>query len=183
MDILTSDVWLEMLRDERIPQALGDADLGDALLEIGPGPGKTTDVFRTRVDRVTAVELDGDLATALAERLAGTNVDVRQGDATQLPFPDDSFTSAASFIMLHHVPTAELQDAIFTEVARVLRPGGVFVASDSLASERLHDLHDGDVYNPVDPATLAARLTAAGFATTDVDVRTTTWNARAYVAD
>jgi predicted methyltransferase len=72
--------------------------------------------------------------------------------------------------MLHHVPTAELQDRLFAELARVLAPGGVVVLSDSVASEDLRSLHDGDTYNPVDPATLPARLERAGF--TDVDVRT-----------
>jgi len=44
------------------------------------------------------------------------------------------------------------------------------VASDSLASDELEAHHVGDTYNPVDPSSLPARLTAAGFV--DVDVRT-----------
>jgi hypothetical protein len=55
------------------------------------------------------------------------------------------------------------------EVARVMRFGGVFVANDSRASDDLAALHDGDVYNPIDPATLESRLIAAGFV--DIDVR------------
>ena len=72
--------------------------------------------------------------------------------------------------MLHHVPTAALQDRLFAEVARVLEPGGALVASDSLASEDLAAHHEDDTYNPVDPESLPARLRAAGFA--DVEVRT-----------
>ena len=49
------------------------------------------------------------------------------------------------------------------EVARVLQPGGLFVASDGVARDELAALHDDDIYNPVDPTTLEARLTAAGF--------------------
>jgi hypothetical protein len=52
----------------------------------------------------------------------------------------------------------------------VLRPGSPLVASDSLGSEELKAHHEGDTYNPVDPSTLPARLTAAGFG--DMDVRT-----------
>jgi hypothetical protein len=44
------------------------------------------------------------------------------------------------------------------------------VSSDSLASEELKAHHEGDTYNPVDPATLPSRLAAAGFE--DVEVRT-----------
>jgi hypothetical protein len=72
--------------------------------------------------------------------------------------------------MLHHVPSIELQDRLFAEVARVLRPAAPLVASDSLGSEELKAHHEDDTYNPVDPATLPGRLAAAGFA--EVSVRT-----------
>jgi hypothetical protein len=72
--------------------------------------------------------------------------------------------------MLHHVPTGDLQDRLFGEIARVLRPGAALVASDSLGSDELAAHHIDDTYNPVDPASLPARLAAAGFI--DVDVRT-----------
>lgn len=54
--------------------------------------------------------------------------------------------------MLHHVPTVALQNRLLAEVLRVLRPGGVLIGSDSLASNDLHLFHDGDTYNPVEPA-------------------------------
>jgi SAM-dependent methyltransferase len=65
--------------------------------------------------------------------------------------------------MLHHVPTLALQDKILAEVFRVLRPGGVLIGSDSLASNDLHHFHEGDTYNPVEPAGLLARLQTLGF--------------------
>ena len=84
----------------------------------------TTDVLRTRAERVTAVDLDLALAEDLATRLAGTNVDVVHGDATALDLPTGRFTGAGSFNMLHHVPTRAAQDQVFASLARVLRPGG-----------------------------------------------------------
>lgn len=95
--------------------------------------------------------------------------DVELGDDV-LEFPDGRFSGAASFTMLHHLPTAALQDRLFAEVARVLHTGGAFVLGDSLASEELAAHHEGDTYNPVDPDGLAERLEAAGFA--DVEVKT-----------
>jgi hypothetical protein len=59
---------------------------------------------------------------------------------------------------------------LFAEVARVLRAGAVFVAGDSLARPELEAHHEGDTYNPLDPTTLPARLTTAGFI--DVAVKT-----------
>jgi len=89
---------------------------------------------------------------------------VVHADATAMPFEEGRFTGAVSFTMLHHVPTAELQDRLFAEVARVPGPDGVFVASDGVPRDDLAALHHGDTYNPVDPGTVAARLTCAGFA-------------------
>lgn len=169
LDLCSSEGWRDVLRELIIPYALADARLGDDVLEVGPGPGMTTDLLRVEVARLTAVELDASLATSLAERLHGTNVEVVNADATDMPFDPGRFSGAVSFTMLHHVPTAQLQDLLFGEVARVLRPGALFVASDSVASEELEALHDGDPYNPVDPETVGARLEAAGF--TDVEVR------------
>jgi ubiquinone/menaquinone biosynthesis C-methylase UbiE len=85
------------------------------------------------------------------------------GDATSLAYADDSFSGAACFTMLHHVPTVELQDKLFAEVARVLRPGAALVASDSLGSDELAAHHEDDTYNPVDPSSLPCRLADAGF--------------------
>ena len=83
--------------------------------------------------------------------------------------------------MLHHVPTIERQDRLFAEVARVLRAGAPLVASDSLASEALAAHHEGDTYNPVDPATLPARLGAAGFSAVDVRTNEFGWTVLARV--
>ena len=78
--------------------------------------------------------LSPGLARALAERLAGSNVDVAHADATSLPYPNGRFSAALSFTMLHHVPSVEAQDKLLAEVARDLRPGGVFAGTDSLDS-------------------------------------------------
>jgi SAM-dependent methyltransferase len=144
------------------------ADLGNDVLEVGPGPGMTTDLLLPEVEALTVVELDPELAADLDSRL-GTRVAVVEADATCMPFDDGRFSGAVSFTMLHHVPTVDAQDRLFADVRRVLRPDGVFVANDSVASEDLAALHEGDVYNPIDPETLESRLRAVGFS--DVRVR------------
>jgi len=158
-----------MLEEQILPPVLADHDLGDDVIEVGPGPGFTTDVLRRRAARVTAVEIDGLLADRLATRLAGTNVEVVHADATATPLEPDRFTGAASFNMLHHVPTAISQDAIFAELARVLRPGGILVAADAEYSPDLLGFHEGDTYNPIDPDGLEARLEIAGFERVTID--------------
>lgn len=170
LEFCASEAWREIVEQLILPEALGDLDLGDDVIEVGPGPGFTTDVLRTRTDRLTAVEIDLALADALARRLAGTNVEVICGDATALDLPTGRFTGATSFNMLHHVPSDDAQDRLLGELARVLRGGGLLVAADSIPSDDLHAFHEGDTYNPIDPAGLPTRLTRAGF--TAINVRT-----------
>jgi SAM-dependent methyltransferase len=163
VEFCASPEWARLVEDELLPWVLDGCELGDDLLEVGPGPGLTTDVLRRKAARVTAVELDLALAEALAARLAGGNVTVIAGDVTRLPFPAGRFSSAACLTMLHHIPSPALQDAALAELARVLRPGGVLVGSDGLDTPARREIHEGDVFVPVDPGTLAGRLRTAGF--------------------
>jgi SAM-dependent methyltransferase len=162
--------WGRALDERLLPWVLGArVGLGDDVLEVGPGPGLTTDRLRARAERVTAVEVDPALAAALRERSRGTNVDVVTADATELPLPAGRFSAAVSLTMLHHLPSPAHQDRLLREVRRVLRPGGLFVGSDSTPSLAFRLAHVGDTMVPVDPAGWAARLTAAGFVDPKVD--------------
>lgn len=160
-----------------IPWVLLDVDLGDDVVELGPGFGATTDVLRERLTRLTVVEIDAELAAGLTARYAGTGVDVVEGDATALSFDDGRFSGGACFSMLHHVPSPALQDRLFSEARRVLRPDGVFVATDSLDSPDLRTFHHDDTFVPVDPTTLDERLRTAGFAHVDIEQNPFAWKA------
>ena len=164
-----SDFWRKELEEKTVPWVLGDIEMGQEVLEVGPGPGLTTDLLRRRVARITAIEVDPALADSLAARLRDSNVTVVRGDATAMPFPDMQFSSAVSFTMLHHVPTPALQDRLLREVRRVLKPGGVFAGVDSRQSFPMRVIHIGDTLVPVDPDTFGCRLEAAGFQ--DISIR------------
>jgi SAM-dependent methyltransferase len=161
--LCASREWAEHLESDVLATLAVTVDLGDEMLELGPGPGAATKWLRHRVARLVALELDADAAARLADELAGTNVTVDVGDCTCAPYPDASFDSVGSFTMLHHLPTQAMQLATLREAFRVLRPGGVLLGADSLASQELHGFHEGDTYNPIDPARLLVFLQAAGF--------------------
>ncbi|MGH9470633.1 MAG: class I SAM-dependent methyltransferase [Terriglobia bacterium] len=164
-----SESWRKQLREEVLPWALDGINLPEgSALEVGPGPGLTTDFLQGRVAGLTAVELDSGLARALANRTAGTRVRVVNGDATQLPLRDRAFSSAFCFTMLHHVASPALQDRLFQEIFRTLKPGGVFIAVDSRSSLRMKLVHLWDTLVIVDPDALAGRLERAGFARANI---------------
>ena len=160
--------WRRTVETRILPWVLDGVDPGNEVLEVGPGPGIATGLLCTRVSHLTCVEIDKALAAKLSRRMANGNVTVVQGDATAMSFPDASFDSAVCFTMLHHVPSAALQDRLLSEVWRVLRPGGVFAGVDSRYSRGFGLLHLFDTMVLVDPRTFPRRLEAAGF--TEVEV-------------
>ncbi|HEY3896741.1 MAG TPA: class I SAM-dependent methyltransferase [Pseudonocardiaceae bacterium] len=162
-----SDKWISTVESQLLPWALSGVDLGTDVLEIGPGYGVTTRLLVHRAARLTAVEVDPDLVAALDTEL-GERVRVLHGDGAELPLPECSFDAVVCFTMLHHMPSAGAQDRLFAQVARVLRPGGVFARSDSRLSLRFRLLHVADTMVVVDPLTLPQRLQAAGLVDADV---------------
>ncbi|MGW3816709.1 class I SAM-dependent methyltransferase [Streptomyces sp. NPDC005046] len=167
--LCSSEAWARTTKDRILPWALRDVELGDDVLEIGPGYGANLRVLIDSVARLTAAEIDGDTARLLTERW-GDRARVLHADGAELPLEDASYDSVVCFTMLHHVPTAAHQDRIFAEASRVLRPGGTFAGSDSVTSLGFRLLHVRDTMNTLDPRELPARLSAAGFTDVSVDV-------------
>jgi SAM-dependent methyltransferase len=148
---------------------LEGVELGDDLLEIGPGPGVTTDLLRSRTRRLTALEVDIAAASALRERLSGSGIHVVDGDGAAMPFANGSFSGVVAFAMLHHIHTAVLQNRLLAEAWRVLHPGGTFAGFDGVDFFFFRLIHLGDTYTPVNPDTFGRRLEAAGFVNVAVE--------------
>lgn len=153
-----SDHWRGVVARDLFGWTVGQATLGDHLLELGPGPGVTTALLAERAARVTTIDIDA--STAPVPRRNVTRV---RGDATRLPFAEGRFSSVAAFTMLHHVHGGALQRRLIHEARRVLRPGGVFIGCDVRASLSMRLVHLGGTFAPVPSSRLLAELHAAGF--------------------
>src|ERR1041385_5071958 len=123
-----SSLWRFFTERKLLPWVLSGYALGDHVLEVGAGPGATTDELLRRAGRVTSLEYDQSFATKLAARHKSSRVTVVQGDAAVLPFPDHTFSSVIAVLVLHHLRSPEQQRSAFQEFHRVLRPGGMFFA-------------------------------------------------------
>lgn len=167
--VCSSDRWAKQIEDEVIPWVLAGMDLGDDVLEIGPGYGANIRVLIDRAPHYTAVEIDPVMARNLQDAY-GSRARIIHGDGTDTGLPAGEFSSVVCFTMLHHVPTADLQDRLFAEAFRVLRAGGVFAGSDGVPSLKFRLIHFRDTYNPIPPDTLPDRLRRVGFH--DVEVQT-----------
>jgi SAM-dependent methyltransferase len=116
-------------RDSRYHRFLDDAEVrlttphaeGRDVLEVGCGTG----LILERLAKIASQARGVDLSAGMLEKARARGLNVVQGSATELPFPDASFDVACSFKVLAHVP--DLQQAL-SEMARVVRPGGVIIA-------------------------------------------------------
>ena len=130
--------------------------LGHDVLEIGAGSGDVAArLNRARPDlAITATDYDPVMVDTAATRLRRhSGVAVQVADATALPFGDDSFDSVVSCLMLHHV--VDWESAI-AEIARVLRPGGVFTGYDLTRTPLATAVHrlDRSPFRLLDPGEL-----------------------------
>jgi SAM-dependent methyltransferase len=168
--------WSRITQRKLLPWILSDAEVGDHVLELGSGPGAATEELIRRTPRVTSVEYSHAFAAGLAARLrdmtsSSAHAAVLQADAAALPFAAGSFSSAIAVLMLHHLRSAELQRRAFSEIHRVLRPGGVFIAFEIQDGWLQRAIHLNSTFVPVRPTLLPALLTAAGFTQVKIDER------------
>lgn len=95
----------------------------DRVLEVGPGPGE----FSARILQELGADIDAlDLSPRMVELTRSRGVRAVVGDAQALPFPDAEFDCVVANWMLYHVPD---RDRALSEIVRVLRAGGRFVAA------------------------------------------------------
>ncbi len=122
---------------------------GDRVLDFGCGPGAISVGLARLVDPgelhgIDMEESQIDLARAAAEAGGHANAAFHVGDATQLPFEDNSFDAAHCHAVLMHVPDTA---ATLAEVKRVLKPGGVIGAREAvLRAAFLHPYDDRDAW-------------------------------------
>ena len=103
-------------------------------LDIGAGAGGNTRELEAAGWQATALEFS-DAGVELAR---ARGLEVVQGDARDMPFPDDSFGLAVAYDVLEHIKE---DDQVVAEIARVVRPGGKVLIAVS-AYPRLWSPHD-----------------------------------------
>ncbi|HXF98048.1 MAG TPA: methyltransferase domain-containing protein [Gaiellaceae bacterium] len=115
------------------PFSLGRLEPGERVLDLGSGAGTDSLVAALMVGpegSVTGIDMTPEMiekARAGAAELGLDNVAFVEGEAEQLPFPDESFDVVISNGVIDLVPD---KDAVFAELYRVLVPGGRIQVAD-----------------------------------------------------
>jgi ubiquinone/menaquinone biosynthesis C-methylase UbiE len=113
---------------------LGSQASGETL-EVGVGTGRTLRWYPDSV-RLTGIELSDAMLRIAVARMAtvGREADLRLGDATALPFADETFDTVTFCLVLCTIPN---DGCAVAEAVRVLRPGGRIVAFEHTRSPNL----------------------------------------------
>lgn len=120
-------------------------DLTKRVLDVGSGVGGTSRCLAREFGcRVTGIDLTDEYCRAaaiLTAKIGLTDlVDFRQGDATNMPFQDDSFDVVWTEHVAMNIPDKR---GLYREMYRVMKPGGTLAIYDILAGP------SGSVHFPV----------------------------------
>jgi arsenite methyltransferase len=115
------------------PFSLGPLNAGERVLDLGSGAGTDSLVAAQMVGdqgQVTGIDMTSVMlakARAAAIEMGVRNVEFLAGEAEQLPFPEESFDVVISNGVIDLIPD---KDAVFSELHRVLVPGGRMQIAD-----------------------------------------------------
>lgn len=114
----------------------------EQVLDVGCGRGLLTvgAAHRLSTGRVVGVDvwqrgaLSGNRADAVLENArieqVSHRVEIRAGDARELPFANETFDIVVSNFVVHEMNNREEREKMMSEVARVLKPGGIVAMVD-----------------------------------------------------
>jgi demethylmenaquinone methyltransferase/2-methoxy-6-polyprenyl-1,4-benzoquinol methylase/phosphoethanolamine N-methyltransferase len=106
---------------------------GEKVLDVGCGTGALTFEARAAAPavRIHGIDASPEMIEVARKKARGkkTDIDFQVAVIERLPFGDGEFDLVLSGFMLHHLPE-DVKRSGMAEVARVLKPGGRFVAVD-----------------------------------------------------
>jgi ubiquinone/menaquinone biosynthesis C-methylase UbiE len=157
------------------------ADLrpGDAVLEIGCGPGNVAARLAETGARVVGIDFAPHMVQAA--RAAYREIDFQEADAEDLPFEPGTFQAVAACYTLHHLARPE---RVLSEIHRVLAPGGRLVFVHPQEQESMNIFFEavaahhtpeavphGPLFGCTDQSLFESMVSTAGFSDCRLEIR------------
>jgi arsenite methyltransferase len=156
-----------------LPTEFAQIKAGDVVVDLGSGAGNDAFIARRvagesgKVIGVDFTEAMIKLARANAEKMKYHNVEFRQGDIEEMPISSDTADVIVSNCVLNLVPNKK---QVFSEIYRVLKPGGHFSISDIVLEgelpnkwKQVAELYAGCVSGAIQKSEYLSIIEQAGF--------------------
>ncbi len=126
-DRVTTDGYSFRVRREKVLGLIPENGKGKTILDIACGPGIMITDLRKRGYTITAVDAAPEMvARAKEEHKEGPDLHIEVGDVYSLQYPDASFDVVTAMGLVEYLAD---EDRAYTEMVRVLKPGGTLVVS------------------------------------------------------
>jgi ubiquinone/menaquinone biosynthesis C-methylase UbiE len=156
--------------DRVLRDAAGADELG-ACAEVCCGTGEAFALFEQSIETGVGVDISSAMLAKARRSFEDPKLNFVQGDATRLPLSDDGFDTVFMLGGIHHVPD---RDALFRQVFRILKPGGIFIWREPLNDfwlwrilraivYRLSPMLDHETERPLKYSETVPVLESAGF--------------------
>ncbi len=109
---------------DRVLRDRVDVDNLGVVAEVCCGTGEAFALFRDSIAKGVGIDVSSSMLHKGKQSLDNKRLHFVQGDATQMPLADASFDTVFMLGGIHHVPD---RNALFQQVFRILKPGGVFI--------------------------------------------------------
>lgn len=137
-----ADAYHELVKDRMAGNPIERAMLtafaeltGDPIVDLGCGAGRTTGFLKAVGCDISGIDLSPKMVELARKNYPGVTFEV--GSMTELPCKDGELGGVLAWYSTFHIPREELP-GLFTEFARVLRPGGrVLIGTHSGQDETL----------------------------------------------
>ncbi len=101
---------------------------GIHVLDVGCGTGTNLMLYNEAGCNVFGIDLSPTMVE-IAQKKLGNRADIRLGDASKMPYSDDSFDLVTAFFILHEMPS-QIRPAVISEMTRVVKQGGRILLID-----------------------------------------------------
>jgi demethylmenaquinone methyltransferase/2-methoxy-6-polyprenyl-1,4-benzoquinol methylase len=101
---------------------------GIYVLDVGCGTGTNLMLYHEAGCKVFGIDLSPAMVE-VAQKKLGNRANIRVGDASKMPYSDDSFDLVTGLFTLHEMPS-EIRPAVISEIARVVRNDGRILLID-----------------------------------------------------
>ena len=101
---------------------------GMHVLDVGCGTGTNLMLYHEAGCNVTGIDLSPTMVE-VAQKKLGDRAEIRLGDASKMPYSDDSFDLVTGLFTLHEMPS-QIRPAVISEMVRVVKHGGRILLID-----------------------------------------------------